>query len=247
MSEPVRIAVLDDDRAIFLKALVDSLKKMEEVRLIHFDHDPESFVSKVQQSNVEMVLLDIQLKSSVSGIQVAEVLKLPVLFISGERKDFLVEIDNLKLSEDFPVENIGKIFNPEKLRTIFTKFIPRVREYQKTRTVKIKPIGEDYLSINPLDVVFIESVKGTGNHRLCFHDKVPVIVADKNFDFFINNGFPEDKFYRYSRDVLFNINRTQFIDGKLNASYFNTQRKAEVFEISVSAEKRAEVKRRLPK
>lgn len=242
----LKIAVLEDN-PIFLKELVGNLRLTEQVEILVYDDVAESFVEKVIEKKPEALLLDIRLGGSINGIQVAEILKLPVLFLSAERRDYLEEIDRLKLIGTFPVEEIGKTPDTEKLKTILRTFIPRVREYQKTQKVFIKPKGEDEILINPADVAFIETVKNAGNHKLNFTNRKPLIVADKTFDYFRKNGFHEEKFYHIDRPYLVNIAHAVYNADSVDIQFIDDKGKAASISLTIPDDKRKEARKLLSK
>ncbi len=242
----LKIAVLEDN-PIFLKELVGNLRLTEQVEILVYDDVADSFVDKVKEKKPEALLLDIRLGGSINGIQVAEILKLPVLFLSAERRDYLEEIDRLKLIGTFPVEEIGKTPDTEKLKTILRTFIPRVREYQKTQKVFIKPKGEDEILINPADVAFIETVKNAGNHKLNFTNRKPLIVADKTFDYFRKNGFLEEKFYHIDRPYLVNIAHAVYNADSVDIQFIDDNGKAASISLTIPDDKRKEARKLLSK
>lgn len=241
---PLKVAVLEDNKT-FLKELVDNLKRTELVQVIIYEDQSESFITKVRESPPEALLLDIHLKDeNTNGVLIAGLLKLPVLFLSAEQKEFLPQIDELKLCGDFPVEHIGKTPDEEKLRKILRSFVPRVREYQKSRKVKIKPIGQEEMFINPSEVCFILS--SGGNQTIYFSDRKPITVADKSFDHFRQNGFPEERFALFGRSYLLNIALTTYDDGHLMVQYMSDTYKKEE-KIKVPADKRKEARQKFSK
>ena len=239
---PLRVAVLEDSQ-VFLNELVDNLRRTDLVDVIFYEKASEPFIKLVREKQPEALLLDIHLKDeNIDGVQIAAILKLPVLFLSAERRNYLESIDNLKLLGTFPVEEIGKTPDTDKLKSILKVFIPRVREYQKRIRVKIKPKGEDEIYINPSDVMFIETIKESGNHQFNFVSRKPITVADRSFDIFKENGFPQDKFYRFGKSYLFNISSTNYVDGYLKTTYINTLGNKDTLEVSVPPNKNKEVK-----
>jgi len=245
----LKIAVLEDS-PVFLKELVDNLKRTDLVEVLINERSSEPFVDKVRALNPEALLLDIHLAGEgINGIQIAEILKLPVLFLSAERRHYLEEIDKLKLLGTFPVEEIGKTPDPDKLRIILKSFIPRVRDYQKNQKVWIKPKGEDKLLITPSDVVLIETIKNEGDHQMNFNNRKPIVVADKKFEFFKENGFNTDKFYQLDRAYLVSITHAGFNPRSelLEVEFINARGVKEKRELPVPEEKRKEVKRLMTK
>jgi hypothetical protein len=238
---PLRVAVLEDDKA-FLKEMVDNLKRTELVKIVVAEQHSDKFMEQVKEQQPEALLLDILLNGeSINGIQVAQILKLPVMFLSGARKEFLDTIDNLKTSETFPpVEEVGKIPDADKLKSLLKKFIPRVREYQKNQKVKLKPIGDDEMFITPSEVSFI--LAENGNHKIYFVNRKPIEIADKTFDYFKQNGFPEEKFYKFGKSYLLNITLTTFEEEKLLTPYMLHTGEKKIEKQKVPTDKRREIK-----
>lgn len=238
--KPIKVAVLEDEQS-FLTELVRSLKTLDSVSVVAYDQSSEIFIKKVRETQPDILLLDIYLKNeSTTGINVAELFQLPVLFLSSERKNYLESIDNLKIKNEFPVEEIGKTFDPVKLNAIFKMFVPRVREYQKNQKVKVKPIGGDEIFITPSEVSFI--LAENGNHKIYFSNRKPIEIADKNFEYFKHNGFPEDKFYKCGKSYLLNISLTSFEDEKLLIPYVFHTGERKIEKIKVPSDKRKEIK-----
>lgn len=243
----LKVAVLEDDK-IFLTELVRGLKAIENINVVVYEQSSADFIEEVRKKQPDILLLDICLKDQpITGINVAELFNIPVLFLSSERKNFLDAIDNLKLKNKFPVEEIGKTFDADKLKEIFKLFIPRVKEFQKTISIMIKPKGEEEITIMTSDVSFIETIKTSGNHQLNFFSRKPIITADTTFEFFRNKGFAEDRFYKFGKSILFNISTTTYVNGLLTANFKNDKGIIEQFTQAVPEEKKKEVKLRFLK
>jgi len=241
--KPLTVAVLEDSKP-FLKEMIDNLKRTELVNIVVAEQFSEPFIEKVNETQPEALLLDIHLKDeSIDGIHVAEILKRPTLFLSAARKDYLDRIDNLKALGKFPVEEFGKIPDAEKLKSILKTFIPRVREYQKTQKVKVKPKGDDEISILTSDVSFIETVKAAGNHKLNLFSRKPIETADTTFEYFRSIGFTEETFYKLGKSYLFNIATTEYENGFLMTNFKNEKGISEPFKLEVPDDKRKEVKK----
>jgi len=240
---PLSVAVLEDNKD-FLLEMVDNLKRTELVNIVIAEQHSGPFIEKVKKLKPEALLLDIHLKDepSIDGIHVAELLKLPVLFLSAARRDYVDRIDILRVSNTFPVEQFGKIPGTDKLKAILKLFVPRVREFQKAQKVKIKPKGEEDIFITPSDVSFIETIKGTGNHRLNFFSSKPIETANTTFDYFRSNGFLEEKFYKLGKSHLLNISETEYGKGFLKATFKNDKGASDCIILEIPDEKRKEVK-----
>jgi chemotaxis response regulator CheB len=234
------VAVLEDEKT-FLVELVSSLRKIEYINVVAYDQTSEGFIAKVKETKPDILLLDIHLKDeSITGLNVAELFELPVIFLSSERKNYLDSIDLIKLFGNFPVDQFSKTFKVEMLKSMFDKFLPLVREYHKSQKIKIKPIGDEEILISPKDVTFILSQDG--NQTLYFTQRKPIRVADKSLKHFVNNGFDEDRFYMFNRGFLLNIAETEFKDNKLNAKYMNDNKVIKTETLEVPIDKRKEVR-----
>jgi two-component system LytT family response regulator len=235
-----KVAVLEDEKT-FLVELVSSLRRIDYIDVVAHDQTSEGFISKVREKRPDILLLDIHLKDeSTTGLNVAELFELPVIFLSSERKNYLDSIDLIKLFGNFPVDQIGKTFKVEILKSMFEKFLPLVREFHKSQKIKIKPIGEEEILISPKDVTFILSQDG--NQTFYFIQQKPIRVADKSIKHFVNNGFDEQRFYTFNRGFLLNIAETEYKDNKLIAKYMNENMAVKTETLEVPLDKRKEVR-----
>ncbi len=132
----LKVAVLEDDQ-LFLKDLIDSLKRTKLVEVVVEAKDSDTFIKEVKGNEVDAVFLDIKLYNEQrNGIVVAEILKKPTIFFTSARSEYSDKIEALKTLKDFPpVEEFNKSPDVERLKTILEKFIPRVRDYQKENKI----------------------------------------------------------------------------------------------------------------
>lgn len=242
MKTLISVAVLEDEKEL-LKEMVDNLRRTGLVEVVVFEQDSERFIEQVRKYQPELLILDIHLKGeTTNGVHVAKILKLPAFFFSGARELHLNALDSLTRLKDFPpIDDFDKVPDAETLKTLLEKFIPRVKEYQKKQKVKVKPIGYDECLISPSDVSFI--VSNSGNHNIYFINDRPIIIADKTFEYFKQNGFSEDKFYLYGRSHLLNISLASYEDEMLQISYKADNGEKRIEKINVAADKRREVKK----
>ena len=94
--------------------------------------------------------------------------------------------------------------------------------------------------ITPSEVSFI--LAENGNHKIYFINHKPIEIADKNFDYFKQIGFPEDKFYLFVRKYLLNISLTTFEDEKLLTPYMLDTGEKKIEKNKVPPDKRREIK-----
>lgn len=238
----IKVAVLEDSK-LFLKELVDNLRRTGLVDVVGYESNSEAFVETVLNKSPDALLLDIHLAGeNINGIHIAEKLKLPVLFLSAERKNYVDKIDILKYDGNFPVEEVGKTPDEKKLKVILADFIPRVIEFHKKHKILIKPKGEEETVINPADVSYIESIKGTGNHILYFFSRKPIETADTTFDYLRSIGFSETKYYKVGKSLLFNKDTTIYKDHCLIAKFKNELGQLIEQPFPITAEKRKQIR-----
>lgn len=243
----LKIAVLDDDQ-LFLKDLIDSLKKTKLVEIVHYNQVSDSFIKEVETKEIDALLLDIKLHGDVrNGIDVANILQKPTIFFTSAKSEYTDRIEALRTSKEFPpVEEFNKSPDVERLKIILEKFMPRVRDYQKSIRIKIKPIGGEELYISRKDVAFVYAENG--NHTIYFKNKVQIEVADKNFDYFINDlGFDSSSFYKVGRKHLVSLVHGQFEMGKIIVYYTYDSNPNKKEEIEIPRERLIEIRRAFQK
>jgi chemotaxis response regulator CheB len=235
----IKVAVLEDE-STFLKEIVRSLRSIETVDVVAYAQNTEDFIQKVRDHTPDMLILDIYLQNeSITGIHIAELFQIPVLFFSSERKNYLADLDLLKLKNKFPVESIGKTFDLEQLKKILEIFLPRIIEFKKGQKVKVKPRNSPEIYINPADVSFI--LFENRNHTIYFCNRKPIVIADKNYEHFVENGFPKDKFYRFARELLLNIALTTNNGDHLFTPYMNDEGTKKPQKLTVTPDKKKAV------
>ena len=202
-----KVAILDDDRDL-LKDTVDRLKEFKEIEVVVFDTKSASFIKKVQTNEVDFLILDIDLRDdSKSGIDVARILKLPVLFLSGKTKDYLEPIKDLELHNEIPIDFIlkGSSSNFEKG---IKKYLNEFESYLKSAFILIKIKNEGTIRIDVSKIAVITTDKqhgaGSGNKVLYFVDRKAAEVADINFSDLKSKGINPSSFIQIHKSILIN-------------------------------------------
>lgn len=194
----LKVAVLEDNKEL-LKDLLASLKETNLVEVVFSATNSTDFLQQVQTSSIEALILDIELcNDSMSGIDVANKVKLPVLFVSGKSRDFIDRIEELNLNYDFPVESIMKPVSNEKLNKILTKFINRIHLLEKSAFVNLTFKGNKREKIDINTIVCLESETGgsgeSNNKKIYFTNRIPEILIDFSFRKMHEKGFDETIF-----------------------------------------------------
>ncbi len=219
------VAVLEDNRDL-LKQLTLDLKASEQANVLIAESDSREFIKKVENDNrIDLLILDIELEGqNTDGIEVALILKKPVLFVSGKSVHFISQIEDINLDSDFPVDSIMKPATPDKLKKAIKKIGSEIEWLEKQFYVHIK-IGDQIRKINQLSVVFIETISdGSNNKKIYFIDEKPTTLFNFSFAKMIEKGFNEDLFIKTHSSYRVNKNHvknTNLLEKKLIVEFIN--------------------------
>ncbi len=207
----LKVAVLEDNMEL-LKDLIENLKETNQVEVTLFATNSSDFLEKIKSNPVEALILDIDLAGdSMSGIDVANKLKLPVLFISGKSRDFIDRIEDLNLNHDFPIESIMKPTSQDKLNKILIKFISRINQAEKSAFVYLTFKGNRREKIDFNTIVYLESETGgsgeSNNKKIYFTNRIPETLIDFAFRKMHEKGFDENVFKTPNRSYRVNVNK----------------------------------------
>jgi len=207
----LKVAILEDNKEL-LKDLIENLKETNQVEVILFATNSSDFLEKIKSNPVEALILDIDLAGdSMSGIDVANKLKLPVLFISGKSRDFIDRIEDLNLNHDFPIESIMKPTSQDKLNKILIKFINRINQAEKSAFVYLTFKGNRREKIDFNTIVYLESETGgsgeSNNKKIYFTNRIPETLIDFSFRRMHEKGFDENVFKIPNQSYRVNISK----------------------------------------
>jgi len=207
----LKVAILEDNQEL-LKDLKKDIEDTQLAEVVFWATNSKDFLDKSKLNNVEALILDIELcGDSMSGIDVANKLKLPVLFISGKSKDFIDRIEDLNVNYDFPVESLMKPVSLEKLTKILTKFKNRIRLIEKSIFVFLDFKGSKRNKIDINSIVFLESELGSSgqsnNKKIYFIDRKPEILIDFSFSKMSEKGFDDGVFRTTHKSFRVNKNK----------------------------------------
>jgi DNA-binding LytR/AlgR family response regulator len=212
----LNVAILEDNKEL-LNDLKRSLEKTELVEVMIWASGSEEFLSKMNQNqkagnSPEAMILDIDLLGdSMNGIDIANKIKLPVLFVSGKVRDFYNDIETLNLSSQDSIEFITKPITVEKLNKMLPKFISEIESKKKTEYVYLH-IGENKKEKIDLDtIVCICADKNDGskslNKQIFFTDRKKEILNDFSFQDLEDKGLTKPKFIFTHKSFKVNANK----------------------------------------
>lgn len=241
-----KVAILEDNKDLLkeLKLLVEQSKNLE-VKV--YSSDPSDFIKKVEEikSEIYFVILDIELGSNITGVEVAGILKLPTLFVSGKTRDFLNEIEQIDLDNDFPVESILKPVTSDKLNKILPKLFSQIKALEEP-VFTFKFNGE-IRKKKQSEIVFLETEGGNSNNKkVYFTNEKPLTIKDFSFTKMNHEGYDEEVFITPHQS--YRVNKLHCLsysnnDHKIIIECMNELGEILNKEIQVSENYRTEIKR----
>lgn len=111
----INIAILEDDEDQ-LHYLKEQISELQNFNVVFGETNTKDFKLKMVDSILDALILDIRYSGEdLSGIEIANKYKLPVLFISSYTNEFNSKIEDLDTQFEFIVERLRKPFNKEML------------------------------------------------------------------------------------------------------------------------------------
>ena len=181
----IRLAVVEDKQR-FLDDRCENLEEIKaecDVEVVIKAHDEDEFYSEYNKNpdNVDALILDIELIDEYGGLQIAEDVRKPTLFVSGNNAKYLKNIEDLSDRIDV-VMLISKPMSDEKFKNKVRSFCNEIRMHQfHNQMLAFKRNGMP-VRIPAKDIVFLESVSdGSNNKMIYFKKDMPLQLNDFSF------------------------------------------------------------------
>jgi DNA-binding LytR/AlgR family response regulator len=209
MSKKLKLALLEDN-SLLLKDLKYQIEENNLAEILISSSKSNEFMEKMETQLPDALVLDIDLiGDSMSGLDVANYFKdIPILFITGNTRQYIDQIETLKINKDVPVDFLTKPVVKEKLVRTFMKLEKNIRAYARIETLNIKLL--DYFQPEPIkqdEIVYIRSdytsnsnnkkIQLTSNYDEC-------TVSRKSMNYFFENGLSKELFIQTSQSFIIN-------------------------------------------
>lgn len=247
----LRVAILEDNK----DQLKDRKLNLEEnglAKVVAWSTNSSDFIEKVNNEKPDALLLDIDLgNDSMTGLDVAYKLKLPVMFVSGNNDKKLKDIESLQREFDFPVEHITKPFTEKDFIKTATRFLKEVNEQLKAAFVYLDFKDVRKVKIAVGTIVYLESETGnsgaSNNKRIYFTDHKPETLYDFSFSKMAELGFDTNLFVQTHKSFRINISKQKGYNNNhtINLEVMNDLGKMEIKQIPVSENYQKPIKRLL--
>ncbi len=246
----LKVAILEDS-LMLLKSLEEDLTETQLVEVIVSATNSTEFLEKINTTKADALVLDIDLVGdSMTGLDIATNLKLPVLFVSGKTRDFYQGIEELNINSTIPVEHISKPITLDKLKKILPKFIIEINAMNRAKYIRLdfSDIKQNKIAIDT--IVFIETETGnsgaSNNKRIYFTDRNPETLFNFSLTKMEEKGFDKTQFiqirssHRVNADKILRYNNSTH---EIEVEVFKTIGKTEIKKLPVSENFRKDVSR----
>ncbi len=213
--------VICDDEKVFrsnIRRVIDKVLMNQEYdyEVIEFSKFDPSFKKKIQESTHKIYILDIEIKDSISGIDIARKIRENdwesiIIFVTSHNelgyqalKARIMLLDFISKYDDF--EN--------NLESILRKALSLINS---KKTIKFDSEGTSYI-IHLSDILYIE--KDTVDRKCIIKTTYNEIVVNKTLNYMIQNL--DDRFYLSHRSCLINTDKIRKIDWKNSVIYFES-------------------------
>ena len=240
----LNVAVLEDSPTL-LKDLIENIKHLGLAKVLAHATNTDDFIAKVKQNpNIDALILDIDIiGDSMNGIDVANSIQLPTLFISGKTKDYINGIEDLRIYNEQPIEFLTKPVKDERLKKVFEKFERQIKNFEKEVFIVLKLANGFEEKVKQQDIIYIESIpNSTSNNKLIFLDthEEPIEVSKTSMNDFFDKGLSKENFEKTHQSYIINksflnLRNIKRGDQKYKFKYFVNENEVNS-EISLSRE-----------
>lgn len=214
----LKIALLEDS-PLLLKDLKENAEDTGLVDVVAWATNSADFLEKIENTKPDVLLLDIDLPGdSMSGLDIAQRCKIPVLFVSGKTKDNLEKIEDMNWENEFVVEHISKPVSKDRLKHALLKMIRQLNTTNKDTKVflNFKNNRQERVDLNT--IVYMASEKENGsdsnNKVVYFKDRKPEVLIDFSFKKMEEKGFDKKVFITTHGSYRVNVNCIKSYDKK---------------------------------
>jgi len=207
----LQVAILEDSKAL-LKELKENVEATGLVEVVAWATNSEEFLEKVNNTKPEALLLDIDLGGdSMNGLDIANSLQLPVLFVSGKTREFYQNIEELNINSEITIEHISKPITLDKLKKILPKFINEIRSMNQAQFVYLDfgDTRRNKIAIDSIVCLYTDKDNGadSNNKLIHFTDKKHEILVDFSFSKMETYGFSKNQFITIHKSFRVNADK----------------------------------------
>lgn len=237
MTHTHRIALLEDNQKQ-LDKLEDYLSQIPNAQIVLKSRDSDHFFQELPNTHPDILVADLDLgNDSMTGMEVAQEVKLPVFFASVNTADYIEDIENLKRDAEICVDHITKPFKEEHFVKSFKRFLQEVDFFSPPQYVTLD-FNKKKNRILIDDIVYLCANKNASNNKeIYFINSAPASLIDFSLSRMEESGLLKSQFITIHKS--FRVNK-KHIKGynpkteKIEVSIFDGQGKTKSVTIKVS-------------
>jgi CheY-like chemotaxis protein len=237
----IKVALLDDNKEqlILNQQMLESLGTVGVVASCAL---AKEFLEKIKSAQPEILFLDLNLGDSyMTGMEVAFLLKLPVLFVSSNTAQYIKEIERLKRDYDICVDHITKPFTEQEFIKTTQRFLKEVELFKKEEFIHLD-FGTSKRNKIPINsIVYLATDKNNGsesnNKQIYFTNRKPEILIDFSFSKMEEKGLLNSQFITIHKSFRVNAKHIKAFHRNtesIEIEVFNIQGKLETKQLPVS-------------
>lgn len=203
-----RIALLEDNSRQ-LEKLELYLTLIPNIEIVLKSKNSDHFFEEIQKVHPEILIADLDLgNDSMTGIEVAQEIKIPVFFASINTKEYVEDIEDLKREAEICVDHITKPFTEEQFVKSFKRFLQEVNFFSPPQYVHLD-FNKKKNKVLIDDIVYLCADKMAGsesnNKQIHFINRSSANLIDFSFSKMEEKGLLKSQFVTIHKS--FRVNR----------------------------------------
>lgn len=163
MTRTYKIAILEDNSKL-LEKLSEYILKIQNVEIVLKSKNSDDFFEQLSTTLPDILLTDLDLgNDSMTGIEVAQEIQLPVFFASVNTADYVENMESLKRDAEICVDHITKPFTEEQFLKSFKRFLKEVELFSNLQYIYLDFNKTKRNKILIDDIVFLSADKQLGS------------------------------------------------------------------------------------
>ncbi|MBF8456173.1 LytTR family transcriptional regulator DNA-binding domain-containing protein [Kaistella sp. G5-32] len=209
MHHHYRIALLEDNIKQ-LEKLESYLSKIPNLEIVLKSKTSDHFFEEVQLTHPDILIADLDLGSdSMTGMEVAQEIKIPAFFASINTADYVENMEALKRDAEICVDHLTKPFTEEQFVKSFKRFLQEVAFFNSLQYVYLDFNKTKKNAIPLQDIVYLCADKKAGsesnNKQIHFINRQSENLIDFSFSKMEDKGFLKNQFLTVHKS--FRVNR----------------------------------------
>jgi DNA-binding LytR/AlgR family response regulator len=218
MNQLLKLALLEDS-AFLLKDLKNTIEEHHLGEVVLMASNSIDFFRQFEEAVIkpDALILDIDLSGdSMKGTDIANLLDLPVFFITGKTREYVDQIETLRYRKEVPIEFMTKPVATEKLVKLFKRFEKSVIAHKLVPdNLELKVLDGRIGQLKQDKIVFIKSTQNSesNNKEIQLNDDLKTYkVSHTPMKRFFELGLSKEKFIQTSQSYIVNRQYLKTLD-----------------------------------